>query len=355
MISLKPYLDLKVTKTSSNEPGASELLSAIVECYQSALLAIGKSGVQACPGVSSDLQQKLAELGNQISSDLTPKGVRTTEKRVEEQLQQWGGQSAEYFKAKANEVKELLILLARTAQSVGERDQRYAGQFSQFTSRLQRIANLEDLTQVRASLVQGAAELKTYVDRMTQDSRESVAQLQAEVSTYESKLKAVEELALRDSLTGLANRRNTEGRIEWRISHQQVFCVMMIDLNHFKQINDTYGHPAGDSLLKQFSQELRSNLRSSDVAGRWGGDEFIVILDCDLAGANCQVERMRKWVLGEYSVMRAGGAGEAKVPVDASIGLAEWQKGETMEKLVERADSAMYDEKRSQKKKAAKA
>jgi diguanylate cyclase len=345
---------MKGANPSSTVPASHELLSAIVECFQSALLAMGKSGTQACPGVSSDLQQKLAELGNQISDDLTPAGVKKTEKQVEEQLQQWGGQSSEYFKAKANEVKELLILLARTAQSLGERDHRYTNQFTQFTSRLQKIANLEDLTQVRASLVQGAAELKTYVDRMAQDSRESVAQLQAEVSTYETKLKAVEELALRDSLTGLANRRNTEGRIEWRIAHQQTFCVMMIDLNHFKQVNDTYGHPAGDSLLKQLSQELRSNLRSSDVAGRWGGDEFIIILDCDLAGANCQVDRMRKWVLGEYTVQRAAGAGEVKVPVDASIGLAQWQKGETMEKLIERADTAMYEEKRrSQKKKAA--
>jgi diguanylate cyclase (GGDEF)-like protein len=344
------------SKPSSTTPASRELLSAIVECYQSALLAMGKSGIQACPGVSSDLQQKLADLGNQISSDLTPAGVKKTETQVEEQLQQWGGQSAEYFKAKANEVKELLILLARTAQSLGERDHRYTNQFTQFTSRLQKIANLEDLTQVRASLVQGAAELKSYVDRMAQDSRESVAQLQAEVSTYETKLKAVEELALRDSLTGLANRRNTEGRIEWRISHQQVFCVMMIDLNHFKRVNDTYGHPAGDSLLQQFSKELRSNLRSTDVAGRWGGDEFVVILDCDLAGATCQVDRMRKWVLGEYGVQRAAGAGEVKVPVDASIGLAQWQKGESMLRLIERADTAMYEEKRqSQKSKAAKA
>jgi diguanylate cyclase len=347
---------MKGANPSSTVPASHELLAAIVGCFQSALLAMGKSGTQACPGVSSDLQQKLADLGNQISDDLTPAGVKKTEKQVEEQLQQWGGQSSEYFKAKANEVKELLILLARTAQSLGERDHRYTNQFTQFTSRLQKIANLEDLTQVRASLVQGAAELKTYVDRMAQDSRESVAQLQAEVSTYETKLKAVEELALRDSLTGLANRRNTEGRIEWRIAHQQTFCVMMIDLNHFKQVNDTYGHPAGDSLLKQLSQELRSNLRSSDVAGRWGGDEFIIILDCDLAGANCQVDRMRKWVLGEYTVQRAAGAGEVKVPVDASIGLAQWQKGETMEKLIERADTAMYEEKRrSQKKKAARA
>ncbi|MFZ0287157.1 MAG: GGDEF domain-containing protein [Terriglobales bacterium] len=344
-----------VAKPTPDEPKADDLLSATVECYRSALLAMGRSGTQACPGASSDLLQKLSKLGNHLFDDLTPERVRKTEQRVEEHLQQWGGQSAAYFKAKADEVKELLILLAHTAQSLGERDQRYASQFTQFTSRLRTIANLEDLTQVRASLVQGATELKTYVDRMAQDSRESVAQLQAQVSTYETKLKVAEELALKDSLTGLANRRNTEERIEWRIAHEQTFCVMMVDLNRFKQINDTYGHPAGDSLLKQFSQELSSNLRASDVAGRWGGDEFVVVLDCDLAGANCQVERMRKWVLGEYAVQRDAG-GDVKVPLDASIGVAQWQKSETMEKLVERADTAMYEEKRmtqKQKKKAA--
>src|SRR6202167_180517 len=168
---------MEVSKPSSSGPEPDDLLSAAMECYRSALLAMAKSGTQACPGVRSDLQQKLTDLGNQIASEVTPAGVRKTEERVEEQLQLWGGQSAEYFKAKTNEVKELLIVLARTAQSLGERDQRYANQFTQFTSQLQTIANLEDLTQVRASLVKGAAELKTYVDRMAQDSRESVAQL----------------------------------------------------------------------------------------------------------------------------------------------------------------------------------
>jgi len=339
---------MEVAKPSQPEP--NEPLLATLECYRSALLAMGKHGTQACPGVGSDLQQKLAELANQVPSGLSPADVRKAEERVEEQLQQWSGKSADYFKAKANEVKELLILLARTAQSLGERDQRYASQFTQFTSRLQNIANLEDLTQVRASLVQGATDLKTYVDRMEQDSRASVAQLRAEVSTYETKLKAVEQLALRDSLTGLSNRRNVEERIEWRIAHQQQFCVMILDLNMFKQVNDTYGHLAGDGLLKQFSEELRANLRSSDIAGRWGGDEFILVLDCNLAGVNSQVERMRKWVFGEYSLPGGAGGGDIKVRVDASVGVAQWQTGETLEQLVERADIKMYEEKRLTKK-----
>jgi len=180
---------------------------------------------------------------------------------------------------------------------------------------------------------------------MEHESRELVDHLQAEVSTYETRLKAAEELALRDALTGLANRRNVEERLQWRISNQKPFCVAILDLNGFKQVNDCYGHPAGDSLLKQFSHELSSHLRSSDVVGRWSGDEFIIVLDCDLESANAQIERMRQWAFGEYSIETATAAGGTKVRVEASIGLVQWQPEESMREVIERADAAMYREK----------
>jgi diguanylate cyclase (GGDEF)-like protein len=345
VISLKKYLDMVPGQPVSTEPALNELSAVILESYRSALLAVGKSGALACPAVGSDLQQTMASLEARLSANVTASVVKETEKEVEKQLLQWGGCTAEYFKTKANEVKELLIVLARTAESMGERDHRYANHFSEFTAQLQTIADLEDIGQVRSTLVQQATELRNYVDRMAQDSRESVAQLQAEVSTYETKLKAVEQLASQDALTGLANRRKVEERIEWRIAHQQVFCIVILDLDRFKQVNDTYGHPAGDNLLQQFSQELRSNSRSTDIVGRWGGDEFIVVLDCDLNTAKSQVERVQKWVLGEYTIPPAAGAKEAKVKVGASIGIAQWQVGQTMQELISRADSTMYREK----------
>lgn len=343
MISLKKYLDMDFSGGSGSQGGGA-LLAATLEAYRSALSAMGQSGARACPAVSSDLQQNLGQLTSQLGADdLGPKNVAEIEQQVETQIREWGDKSSQYFKGKTNEVKELLITMARTAQSVGERDQKYTSQFNQFTNRLHSIANLEDLTQIRVSLVQGANELKTYVDRMAQDSQASVAQLRAEISTYENKLKAAEELALRDDLTGLANRRNVEERIEWRMSHKQTFCIIILDLNQFKFVNDTYGHVAGDNLLKQFAQELRGNLRSSDIAGRWGGDEFIVVLDCDISGSGKQIERMRKWVFGEYTLQT--GPSQVKAKVDAAVGVAEWKQGESIQQLVQRADAAMYREK----------
>ena len=345
MISLKKYLDMEPGAPRQPEPDWNELGSAVLEAYRAALLTMGKSGVRACPAVGSDLQHSLASLEAGLAENVTPSRVKETEEQVEKNLQQWGGRSAEYFKAKANEVKELLIVLARTAESMGVRDQRYADHLSQVTAELQTIADLEDLGHVRSSLVQQASELKTYVDQMAQDSRQSVAQLQAEVSTYETKLKAVEQLASQDPLTGLANRRKVEERIEWRIEHQQSFCIVMLDLDGFKQVNDKYGHAAGDSLLQQFSHELRTNVRATDIVGRWGGDEFMVILDCDLTTATAQVERVRKWVLGEYTIQTAPDSAKVKVKIDASIGIAPWRPGQTMSALAAQADSAMYREK----------
>jgi diguanylate cyclase (GGDEF)-like protein len=350
VISLKKYLDMNPETLPLGDPATTELLAAVLESYRSALLAMGKSGVQACPSVGSALQQNLAGLEQRLAKNITPVMVKETETKVTEQLEQWGGSTEEYFKAKANEVKELLMVMARTVESVGDRDKTYATQLTDFTTRLRTIANLEDITQVRASLLKGASELKSCVDQMAQDNLKLVMQLQAEVSTYESKLKAAEDLALRDPLTGLSNRRNVEERIEWRIARNQAFCIAVLDVNGLKQVNDKYGHLAGDNMLKQFSSELRSGCRSTDVIGRWGGDEFIIVMDSELAGAQIQIERLRKWVFGEYTIKTGQGDTEVKVPVDASVGLEQWKPGETLQQIIERADATMYKEKQGAKK-----
>jgi diguanylate cyclase (GGDEF)-like protein len=342
LISLKKYLDMQPDKIPSPDPAVNDLFLAILESYRALLLATGNSGVRACPSSGSDLQNALARLERPLFAKLSVSLVKETETQTEEQLRLWGECTAEYFQTKAKEVRELLLVLAHTAESMGERDQRYAGHFGELTSKLHDIADLEDLTEVRSTLMKQATDLKKYVDQMASESRDSVAQLETEVSTYEARLKAVEQLASQDSLTGIANRRNIEERIEWRIEHKGEFCVVILDLDRFKQVNDSYGHPVGDNLLQQFSQELRSNVRSTDLVGRWGGDEFVMVLDCDLNVARSQCDRVEKWVLGEYTIPAADGGQETKINVQASMGIAQWQSGETLQQLIARADSTMY-------------
>jgi diguanylate cyclase (GGDEF)-like protein len=99
----------------------------------------------------------------------------------------------------------------------------------------------------------------------------------------------------------------------------------------------------GDELLKLFATELKSRCRTKDVVGRWGGDEFIILLDCSMAEAKKQTDRLIEWVCGSYTAH--GVNGPLKMKVDASIGLAEYFRGEKLKALLSRADAAMYKHK----------
>lgn len=349
MISIKRYMDAKPGELPIEEPDANEPLVAAMDCYRSAMMVVGKSAAQACPTPGNDLELQLAKLVGRLPVEPTARVVRQIESDVEKELYRWAQEAEEYLREKADGVKELLMMLARTAESVGERDQRYANQFSDLTSDLRTIANFDDLAQVRSSLVRKATELKSCVDKMTQESQQSIVQLKTKVVGYESRLKSMEQLALKDSLTGVANRRCAEGRMEWYAAQKLMYCVAIIDLNNFKEINDEYGHEAGDELLKQFASELRNCLRPTDLVARWGGDEFIVVLSCDLAAAKPQIDRIREWALGDYKI-QTGSDKSTKVDIDASFGVAQWLTGMNVKQVIAQADAEMYQDKKQSRK-----
>jgi diguanylate cyclase (GGDEF)-like protein len=231
------------------------------------------------------------------------------------------------------------------AQQVGERDKRYSRRFTEFGDRLQATSRLGDVVVIRHALGQHSADLKSYVAQMVKDSEETIGQLRSQLANYEFRLEEMEHLATQDALTGLSNRRKVERQIEVRIRSGQTFSVISLDLNGFKQLNDTYGHLAGDDLLQQFAVELRTVFRSYDIVGRIGGDEFIALLDADISVANAKLDRIRNWVNGNYAVK--GNPSASKVKVTAAAGAAQWSPGETMLELLKRADEAMYADKKS--------
>lgn len=363
MISLKRYLDAveneppKQNARGANAlpagavkrleaviaPNARELLTVAVAAYRSALLETGKYSLEACPALGDGLKQGLQKVNDRLASNATFEAVEGAERSVREQLEDWGRRTARHYRQKTGEVKELLLVLARTAESVGERDQRCAQQLNDVTERLNQIARLDDLSTIRASIVKSASELKTSIDRMTAEGKSAIDQLRGEVSSYQAKLEEAEEIASSDSLTGLRSRLCVEHQIERRIEAGTSLCVVIIDINGFKQVNDEYGHLVGDELLKQFATELRSASRSNDVIGRLGGDEFILLLDCALPEARAQIDRLQAWVCGNYVVQ--GNGGPVKLRVDASFGVAERGPEETLKALIDRADAGMYQQK----------
>jgi diguanylate cyclase (GGDEF)-like protein len=152
-----------------------------------------------------------------------------------------------------------------------------------------------------------------------------------------------EQAALSDPLTGFRNRRwldQTLSRIVQRHLHAaEPLCIAMMDIDHFKQINDNYGHAAGDDVLLQIGRLVRDNLRPADSAARIGGEEFVLILPHTLLpGAISAVERLREAIAG--AAFKHHGR---KLPqVTVSLGLVELERGETPGQLLARADVALY-------------
>jgi len=160
----------------------------------------------------------------------------------------------------------------------------------------------------------------------------------------------VERQALVDGLTGLANRRQCEETLEDELARVERFggslAVVVADLDWFKDINDRHGHPAGDTVLREFAVLLEETVRDVDLAGRWGGEEFVLVLPgTDVAGGAQLAERIRVALAGR-TVLAVDGS---PIPVTASFGVAAIPPAKTASELFAAADAAMYQAKRAGK------
>ncbi len=158
----------------------------------------------------------------------------------------------------------------------------------------------------------------------------------------------LERLARFDTLTGLMNRRTILEKLDEWIAHQDRYggalSVLMLDLDHFKKVNDVHGHAAGDTVLATSAQLLVENTRRADVVGRHGGEEFLIILPhTDAAGAAVIAKRIRSAMENTPFLVQE----EVRLRVTTSIGVAERGQKETANRLLARADAALYNAKRS--------
>ena len=150
-------------------------------------------------------------------------------------------------------------------------------------------------------------------------------------------------LAATDALTGLMNRRAFGIAMRTELArctrHAYPLSFLLLDVDHFKQINDKHSHASGDRVLAAMGELLVHELRESDIAGRWGGEEFVIACT-STNGAGCIIAAERIRMAIEAMVI-TNDKGE-RIPVTASIGAATWRNGETLEALIDRADRAMY-------------
>jgi len=188
------------------------------------------------------------------------------------------------------------------------------------------------------------AETRHFVDE-SKKFEDSLTDSTQEIETLKNELDDARRQATRDALTGLNNRRGFDSALSTTIKNIQKdtepFCLLLIDIDLFKEINDTYGHLVGDKVLVGLSKVLRKHMRGSDYLSRYGGEEFAVILSETLiTGAFSVAENLRKSI--EKLRLKHIKTGQQIGQITISIGVASYRTGETELEVIERCDKALY-------------
>lgn len=169
------------------------------------------------------------------------------------------------------------------------------------------------------------------------------AHLVAMVTSRLKRLKELRSYMVRDSLTGLFNHTSVRGRLAQEITRCErqngTLAVAMLDLDHFKEINDTFGHPTGDTVLKSLARLLQQRLRHSDIIGRYGGEEFIsILLDVTQEDAYQVMEEIRQ----HFAKIQHYSSSQGVFTVTFSCGIAIFPEYNTVQSLIDAADQALY-------------
>ena len=181
----------------------------------------------------------------------------------------------------------------------------------------------------------------TFLTTRVQSTREHLRRQKAELARA---LEQIRQLATHDDLTGLLNRRAMLDRMQLE-QHRSLrsgspLLIAQLDIDHFKAVNDTHGHAAGDLVLQSFADTVRRNVRDTDVLARWGGEEFVLLLcDTPAADAVTLMERLRQAVQAMQVPVAQGGQ---PITVTVSIGLARHTPADPLAGTLERADRALY-------------
>jgi len=208
--------------------------------------------------------------------------------------------------------------------------------------RIQELARTHDLP----PLNDATAELRQLAESMELARRTAFERLQQKIAEFQNQLREAERLAAIDPLTGVANRREFNRQVEARIAADRSFCILLSDLDQFKSVNDRYGHLYGDEVLRQLGARLAGQVRAQDFVCRWGGDEFVAILECAHSHAIARSHQIAQHLAGPYRVIVEGE--ELRVDISVSVGVAQHNAGETAEQLFQRVDGSMYHQKNAE-------
>src|SRR5580700_5043311 len=316
-------------------------MTAALECYLSSILEIADMIQAISPEIASSFREPLLSLRSRLSVDSSSQELESSRDALHEIIAGFCHKARLQNETLARDLNQTLSMVTRTEDTSAGRNVQYVERLVDFVDRFESAVRSGDLPRLAAQ----TSDLRDFAQSIELDSRDDFARLRQKMIEIQRRLHEVELLATLDPLTGVANRRDLDRELAARIDARHEFCVLLFDLNGFKEINDRLGHLYGDQVLKQLAARLSTQVRARDYVCRWGGDEFVAVLACDLPVAESRSRQIAERLNGPYHI--TGAAREIRADVTVSVGLAQYCAGESPEQLFRRVDESMYCQKHS--------
>jgi diguanylate cyclase len=275
-----------------------------------------------------------------LKGKLAPQDVETILKthmsgaRLDQQLDSFGSKVVD-------EIDQVMSMIDAAVGSTAS----YKESLADATTQLSESKDREGLRLIVESLVGTTKEIERMNDALEARLRAS----KLEISELQRHLETARHESLTDPLTTLSNRKYFDqallGSIATATANGDPVSLAMIDIDHFKAFNDTYGHVTGDQVLRLVALCIKQNVKGQDIAARYGGEEFALILpNTALRAALTVAEHIRRAVTNKELMKRS--TGEILGRITVSVGVASWRRGETAQSMIERADACLYAAKR---------
>ncbi len=248
------------------------------------------------------------------------------------------------------ELKNIIFLMTDTLKSfIGEGDD-FSRHLDSFIEQLKSTDDLNEIKKIKFEIIKATMLIKDKTELMKKElseANEKMVESQKRLKELEAELDSAKEKALYDGLTGVYNRASFNDRIKTEVEKAKrtgrTLCVMMLDLDHFKKINDNYGHQTGDMVLKILTTQAKKVVRNIDFIARYGGEEFVILLPEITKERALEIaERVRSKIEKTKLIYN-----KKTFKVTISIGMTFQIEGDSVESLIERADKALYEAKRT--------
>ena len=349
-----PEMDKLIEKQKDSEQKERLFLPAI-----QALLFFLKEFSLDLKEIDSDrFKEEVEQLNEIFSSDKKVKKIESFFEKQKKNILQYIKRHKKYILDREFELKDIIELLTKAITTIDVENRNFNQSVCEQSEKIEKITLLDDIKKIKIALKQEIEQLNQSVQQKQQYDKNQVERLSSKVSSLEVELKKAKKESLTDGLTGIYNRQAFDEYLKDLVGQNAVFrspfSLLMLDIDDFKKINDTYGHQIGDRVILAMVQKCKQFIRKDDYFTRYGGEEFVIILPrASLKNSLKKARQICKSIAkAQYSIDNANSMEQqcgTGLSFTVSIGVSAYRKGDTEETVTERADKALYMAKRGGK------